>query len=71
MGPSGTCGSFTKSMGVQVDLTITPDFLWDEKVHGAKQNIWQLHAKLLVRSEARACVQVDLTITPDFLWDEG
>ena len=26
----------------QVDLTITPDFLWDEKVHGGVEPFWIL-----------------------------
>jgi hypothetical protein len=27
-------------VGVQMDLTITPDFLWDEKVHGFVEAFW-------------------------------
>ena len=27
---------------VQVDLTITPDFMWDEKVHGGVESFWIL-----------------------------
>ena len=52
-----------KSM-VQVDLTITPDFLWESQV----RSFWKLHAA--VQLSQSLCVQVDLTITPDFLWDE-
>ena len=30
------------SLAEQVDLTITPDFLWDEKVHGGVEPFWIL-----------------------------
>lgn len=46
----------------QVDLTITPDFLWDEKVHGGVEPFWILvedsDGEFLLHHQARphACL---------------